>query len=360
MSLDGVTLAGKLLLAIYAADTSVKEPRVRRALGITHAGLRKLKRRLKAKGLLTTCSFWTKADTKHTIHVSGLVVHPDGRHFVSAKSAGDFEQKVAPTLQMAESMSVVNAIVIRAEILDVKGFNATDKFLLAVYAQSPNDSNAQVMERLGLSRAGLKKARLRLLNLGALTKTSAGYRINVPGLVYLETPDGRHLVSEQEALENGQIVAPVVRKVITLDDIIGEWNRLYDSLTCEGDCAPAVLQWSAADCIKQLEKEVPASRERDHFLNFLKCRENIYFAGQFIFDHCRVKAERTKHFQTIGKATPDQLATFRDKAEGMLLAGIAPKKLLGNFGNGHQADAGTGNTNCPVEATHLCPAPMLP
>jgi len=237
---------------------------------------------------------------------------------------------------MAESMSVVNAIVIRAEILDVKGFNATDKFLLAVYAQSPNDSNAQVMERLGLSRAGLKKARLRLLNLGALTKTSAGYRINVPGLVYLETPDGRHLVSEQEARENGQIVAPVVRKVITLDDIIGEWNSLYASLTCDGDCAPAVLQWLAADCIKQLE-EVSASRERDRFLSFLKDCENFYFAGQFIYDHCRVKAERTKHFQTIGKATPDQLAAFREKAEGMALAGIAPKKLLGYLRNGQHA-----------------------
>jgi len=196
MALTDATLAGKLAMAMYAADTEIKEWRVRRALGITHAGLRKLNQRLRSRGWLTTCTFWDNSYAIHKIHVPGLVAHPDRRHFVSEKSTADFAQKVAPMLSTVVPVDSVNTITIRAEILDLKGYIATDKFLLILYSQTPAASNEQVMVRLGLSRAGLKKARHRLLQTGVLTKTLCGYQIHVPGLVYIEAPDGGHYVSE--------------------------------------------------------------------------------------------------------------------------------------------------------------------
>lgn len=142
--------------------------------------------------------------------------------------------------------------------------------------------------------------------------------------------------------KNEQKVAPLP-KVTSVEEIWKKWQQLMLHFTSYKDCAPAVLQMLTADCIKQVMEESPESPARDLVLRTLQHHEDLHFAGQFIFDHCKKKTERTACFQIIGKAAPEQLADFREKSEGMLLSGIAPKKLLGFFGGVQPDDDGIEN-----------------
>ena len=343
MTLDA-TPAEKLLLAICIEHPNTGDWRLRRALGITSAGLRKLKRRLIGKKWLIIYLGDTKADMSYKVCVTdpGQPGQPGDGHFVAENGDSDFANKVAPS---SPSPDPVNGFVIRAEILEMKDFSASEKFLLTVYANNPAATNEQVMQALGLSRAGVKKARHRLLNVGALTKTGDGNRIHVPGLVYTERPEGGgQYVPENEVAHPEQSTANAVRKVVSVEAVWNERWQLIQSLTKFGNCAPAVLQQVTEQSIKQLMEELPDSPERTRAISLMKQDENLFFAGQFICDHCSRRAKRIEYFKTLGRATSEAVAAFRERVEGAQLAGIAPQRLLGFFGTGRQAGADMDST----------------
>jgi hypothetical protein len=322
-------LAEKLALAVYAAIPEITPPRVRRVLAISGAGLRMLKRRLAQKGLLT------RHNDRHIVRIPGSVYedHPDGGHIVPFGDSIKKQQKVAPPQPSPPSAVALADFVIPAEIINLKGVSASGKFVLSVYADNPTATNAQVLEILATSLAGLKKIKRRLIDAGLLTATATGYRVHVPGLVFLGDSAGGQFVSETDAIKNGQIVAPlVVRKVRSVQAIYDEWLALMMKWKELGGAAPWVLQETTANYIKQIMDEAPETPGRAVALSYLKTKENFYFALQYA--DANLPSSYFKQINTaLLTATSDQLADFRDQGEGLKLARATPQKMLNFFGS---------------------------
>lgn len=302
----------KLALAMFATNPEISMLRLHRALSITHAGFKKLLDRLVAKGLLS------QRGVRHMISVPNLVYldHPDGGHFVPDSEATKNEHKVAPP---ASTTSQV--IVIPAEILDLKDVGASEKFLLSVYAATPTTQNEQVLEALGISRAGLKKVKRRLIQCGLLTKSDAGYRIHVPGLVFVENPEGGHFVSEKEALEIAHKVAPTLKKVTPAGVIWDELLLTLRQFEAEGIGTALVTQYATADAIKQVEAESPEGPERDRVL--------AVEAGWQRFAMLPMSG-RDWLIGMLVKASPERLTEIRNEIEAAKARGacVDLKRLL--------------------------------
>jgi hypothetical protein len=96
LALVDVTASEKLLLALYAAEPQARNYRALKVLGVGPSGLKKIKRRLIAKGLLrSTINGWK-------VLVPGLTPAPDeaGGHLVSKSDAIEKVNKVAPLTKM--------------------------------------------------------------------------------------------------------------------------------------------------------------------------------------------------------------------------------------------------------------------
>lgn len=304
MALDA-TPAEKLLLALCAADRRTAEWRLRRALSVTPAGLKKLKARLREKGFLQ-----------------------EG-HKVSVLEASENAHKVAPL--------DTSPLVVHAELLDIKYLLASEKVLLAFYAAHPDATNEPVTTELGISPSGLKKLKRGLLDKKVLVPTSGGYTVRLPGYVLVRDESGGHFVPEKEAEENGHKINLPSPRLVPAMDIHRTWLVHFDYLIGINSPPSSVLRFTEK-IIKRVETESPEGPERDRVLETLRNMANANFAIGFVAENASKKNEPQLIDQII-HAMPEQWAAFREQAECMQLAGIPPQKLLGYFGAGRQADA---------------------
>jgi hypothetical protein len=321
LALKGARLPERLLLAMYAADPTTT--RVRRALSMTRAGLRKLKQRLIDKRLLTV------AGARHMLHVPGLVYseQPAGGHFVSASPTPKNERKVARRV-CTTIQADIHPLVVPAELLDFKYLLASEKVLLAYYAAHPTAPNKSVLNDLRVSRAGLKKLKRGLIDKRVLIQTDNGYTIRLPGLMLVQDSRGGHFIRESEAVEKGYKAAYPAPKLTPAKDIYDRWLACLKPLRGQTSAKPSEFLAFTTTKIKQMEAESPEGPEREHFLMEMKKAEDFYCAADFVYDYISRKYEK-KCQALIGSASPEQLVVFRQKVEGMKLAGLPEPKLLG-------------------------------
>jgi len=92
LAINDVTASEKMLLALYAAEPDAKNFRAMRVVGVGLAGLKKIKGRLQAKGLLRLTA------SGYQILVPGLTSETDaaGGYFVPNSSGIENENEVAP------------------------------------------------------------------------------------------------------------------------------------------------------------------------------------------------------------------------------------------------------------------------
>jgi hypothetical protein len=149
-------------------------------------------------------------------------------------------------------------------------------------------------------------------------------------MIHVESPDGGHFIPESEAIKNGQIVAPALKKVTPAMVIWKELLRLTREFMADGGEWARTLQAVTADSIRQVMAESPEGPERDEVLYLMRHNENVFFAYAFTFDHVP-KRHWSECKEQLATATADQLAAYREKAEGMKLDGIPTQKLIGMF-----------------------------
>ena len=304
MALADTTPAEKLLLAIHAADPYIAPWRVHRSLSVTRVGLTKLTGRLRDKGLLMG-------------------------HKVSVLEASENEYKVPHP--------AVSTLVVHGELLDIRFLLASEKVLLAFYVAHPDATNGQVATTLGISPSGLKKLKRGLLDKHVLAPTAAGYTVRLPGYVLIRDKAGSRFIPETEAVASGHVMTSPPPRLVPAMDIHRTWSEHFEYLISRNSPPSAVLRYTEK-IIKRIETESPEGPERDRVLETLRDMANANFAIGFVAENAPKKNERHLIDQ-ITHATTEQWAAFREKAEGMQLAGIAPQKLLGFFGTGQQADA---------------------
>ena len=317
-----VTPAGKILLALFLRNSRVAECRLRRALAMSHNGLRELKCRLAQQGLLTRFN----------------ATHPTQRHLrFNAKvesSAGHNLTEISPVKngQKVTELEVagVYSLTVPGEILSLRDVMAAPKLILTLYARNSQASTGETAAELNLSLSGLKKARNQLLIAGLLVRRDDGYAPQVPGLVFTEDGGKGHFVPDLAARQNDKKVAV---KLQSMEEIIVDCERIVAKFSKLDDCAPAVMQQFYMDAGQQILAGFPdSSPGKDIALAYLKERENRFSAAQYVFDHCRVRKQRLEFFKLIGKADAEQLQVFRDRAEtSRITAGSSPtlRQLLG-------------------------------
>ncbi|MCL4785408.1 MAG: hypothetical protein KJ070_01240 [Verrucomicrobia bacterium] len=320
--LDDCTPAEKLTLAMYAANPEVAEWRVCRAVGIKHDGLRLLKQRLIHKGrLVQDCH-------RYLISVPGLVLKkdPEGSYFVAANKGSENGQKVAPPEH--RDLAPNDSLVIPAEIVELKGVGASDKFLLTLYAAKPDAPNALALRVLGISESGLKKLKNRLIQNGLLVRDGAAHRIRVPGMVFIAKAEGSYFMAEKEAVKTGKIVA--LASVKSVSEIYREWENLVKSMKATG-VNYSTLRFITDLTLKEIELETSTDDPlREQALASLRGIDTFYFAREFLFDHTPTQYHK-QGVKLLANATKEQLESFREKAEGLMLAGTTPPKLLAFF-----------------------------
>ena len=312
--LTDVTPAGKLLLAMCYKDPRICEWRLRLALSITHNGLRKLRRRLSKQGLIVAINANQPRRRSYRVKIA---VQSSAGHLVSAKNTVENGQKVA-----GEGVDVYG-LTIPGEILSLRDVMAAPKLILTLYARSPLVRNEPLAAELGLSLSGLKKARQQLIAAGLLVQSDGGYAPEVPGIIFTEAGGKGHFVPDLEARKG---VEKVTTKFRSIPDIVNDCDRLVAQFCQLPDCAPAVMEQFCAEARQRILNDFPdASPQRDHAVNYLTERANLFFAGHYVLKNCRVRKQRLECFKVIGKATAAQLQIFRERAEPLLLNHCGPR-----------------------------------
>jgi|EBPBio282013_DNA_FD.fasta_scaffold06620_6 hypothetical protein len=309
LNLKKVKLAGKLLLSMCAADPREKIVRLRRALRITRPGLRKLEQRLVAKGLLI------QQRHQRMVHVEQL----DG-HFGSELTIPENKKKVVRPPSSAPAPETC-ALVVPPELLECRYLAASAKMLLAYYAAHPSASNACVVDTLGISLAGLKKLKRALIAKRVLAQADDSYTIRLPGHVLLQSSEGGHFIPESEAVKNGHEIAHPAPKLTPAQDVYNNWLSTLEQMRGNPDTTQSYCLNFTANRIKQIETESPEGPEREAALAAMKEAANVFFARNVLGDI--IKKYEARVLTWTANATPEQLAAFREKIEGMMLAGVA-------------------------------------
>jgi len=103
LAIRDATPSEKMLLSIYLNEPSVSSYRTIRILGVSRSGLKKIKGRLIAKGLLRPTI------DGYRVIAPGLVPASEGGkgHFVTKSEAGSEMEKVAPRLRRMASIKEI-------------------------------------------------------------------------------------------------------------------------------------------------------------------------------------------------------------------------------------------------------------
>lgn len=312
-------LPEKLLLAMFAADP--KATRVRLVMSMTRAGLRKLEQRLVQKKLLSLESGRYMVHIPDIVHIDQL---NDG-HFVSSSHATKNQKKVARPLSKTTPTDITQ-LPVPEEILRTKYLKASEKVLLAFFTANPSSTNERVLATLGLSSSGLKKLKSGLLRKRVLISTGTGFTIRLPGYVLVRDSNGGHFISEPDAAKTGYKVATPAPKLTPAADIFDAW-AIRDKKLLRPGTPFGELQSYTAKMLRRVESESPDSPEREVALRRMKQKEDFYFALQFVYEN--IPRRHEPHYtKLICNGTPEQLAAFRERVEGMTLAGGLPEPKL--------------------------------
>ena len=320
LAVKRATLSEKLLLAILAGDPHAKH--LTRALGIGSAGLRKLKQRLIDR------QFLIPNGARSINHLHGLTSVLDaGRGYnVSGIPVAKTVETVTRPLSKVTALDT-QPLVVPAELLDFPHLSASEKLLLAFYAAKPAAPNNQVLEALGVSRAGLKKLKRRLVAKHVLVPTEKGYSIRLPGLVFTRDADGGHFLSESDAVQNENKIALPAPRLTPAKDIAVVWERHLKHLFVSARTRPRDIQKYTAQMIRRVQAESPDGSNRDAVLAKMQIMEDKHFALQLVADNIPSK-HFPKYYNLMTDATPAQLATFRKHAEAMWLDGLSEPRQL--------------------------------
>jgi hypothetical protein len=106
LALNDVTASEKMLLAVYVADRDAKNFRALHIVGVGLSGLKKIKRRLIAKGYLRGTA------NGYEVLVPGLMPAPEDEegHFVSNSGGVENTNKVAPPPALKKERSLVQQL----------------------------------------------------------------------------------------------------------------------------------------------------------------------------------------------------------------------------------------------------------
>src|SRR5882672_10850716 len=100
-------------------------------------------------------------------------------------------RSVPKTSYVYSKMNTNNSLNIPTVVLALTNVTASEKMLLALYVAESDAKNYRVFRVVGVSLAGLKKIKRRLVSKGMLRSTVNGYEIMVPGMApVLGDPEG--------------------------------------------------------------------------------------------------------------------------------------------------------------------------
>jgi hypothetical protein len=170
-----------------------------------------------------------------------------------------------------------------------------------------------------------------------------GFTVRLPRLVLVHDEHGGHFISETEALDNGHKVAHPSPKLVPAMDIVRAW-QVHQEYLRRSDTKPDSYQFYAEKMAKRIENESPDSPTRTAALEGFKCYANSCYAFNYVCENAPKKDE-SRMIKQVASATSEQLAAFREKTEGLALAGIEPQKLLESFGEPRPAAAKTDGAN---------------
>jgi hypothetical protein len=154
------------------------------------------------------------------------------------------------------------------------------------------------------------------------------YTVRLPGHVLVRDSKGSHFVTESEAEQNGNKVTLPAPLLAPARDLYDEWVKTAKYLRSLSGSQFGDLQEYTAKMRKRVEHESPEGRERAVVLAKMKANEDRYFALQYVYDNIPRKHEAA-YIKQVDNGTPEQLAVFRERAEGMALTGMPEPKQLG-------------------------------
>ncbi|HPY32017.1 MAG TPA: hypothetical protein PLT00_15805 [Verrucomicrobiota bacterium] len=173
----------------------------------------------------------------------------------------------------------------------------------------------------------MKKLKNTLLERQVLIASNEGYTIRLPGHVLVPDSQGSHFVTESEAIKNGYKTALPTPRLVPALDLCKEWAHHIKYLRTLHDIEFGWLQEYTEKMRKRVEVESPDGSERDQALALMKANEDRYFALQYVYENIPRKHE-AEYRKQVDKGTPEQLADFRERVEGMSLAGLPEPKQL--------------------------------
>jgi hypothetical protein len=251
-------------------------------------------------------------------------------HFIGDSEPPKSAKILAPPKSKATQANEIKPLLVAGELLACKYLTAAEKVLLARYTADPGAQNRQITIGLGISASGLKSLKHDLIAKKVLVPTDQGFTIRLPNYVLVRDAQGSYFVPESEARRNGYKMAPAPR-LTPPNDLMKLWTEgIKDILECLSDCGPAAPVHFTADIIKKVETECQEGPERDRVLAAMKEAENLYFLHNFIYEYCPRKFEAKAHRLIQGMPSA-QMAAMREKAAGMMLAGIPEPRLLVMF-----------------------------
>ena len=143
----------------------------------------------------------------------------------------------------------------------------------------------------------------------------------------VQDSDGGHFLRESEAVKQGYEVAFPAPKLTPAKDVYNRWLACLKPMRGQPGATPSDFLGFTTAKIKQLEQESPDGPEREAAFAVMKQADCLLFAKDFVYDNIPRKYE-AKCLALVGGATPEQLVAFREKVEGMMLAGLPEPKLL--------------------------------
>lgn len=220
------------------------------------------------------------------------------------------------------------ALNIAPAILSLTDVTASEKLLLALYVLEPKARNSRALKVLSVGESGLKKIKRRLLSKGLVRPTADGFKVLVPGLMPEPEEAGGHKVSESDAIEKKDKVAPRLRKVRSLGEILRDYQNWIEELDDrpEGTHVHHRLEMTE-ETLREIQSDVPASPEKELVVAWIIKHCDAWFTMAHVIDNIPRKHHR-ELLRLICKATAEQRAKLRQRIEQAQLTGAKPTLLL--------------------------------
>ena len=209
-------------------------------------------------------------------------------------------------------------LTIPPEILCLKDVTMTGKAILAMYTSNPTAKDFELVQILGFSLLGLKKAKVRLMEMKLLKSTASGYHVILPNAI--------NKVSPNQITEKGNEVT-ALPKVKSVEEIISSHNSTMKSLRENLPVHASTLLMVTQETLRQIQSDLPECSGKDVLVKGFTTRCDAFFALDYVFENLPVKHHRDAD-HLIAHAKPEQLAKLRASIELARLTGGMPTLLL--------------------------------